>query len=162
MRFRAYSTVRYWPLCQSNAQYDKQVLITSAVEEIQEFWFCRLPWRWGFSHPSTLCFTACHGNPQTGRNSDHNCCFLTGSKIALQKLIFSPVKSQCFFFPFIARATPLKQQRAVAMMCICTQRFEKRVRKIEVMVYFDAKLYSASIIQLQNTRWKLATKHTYY
>lgn len=58
----------------------------------------------------------------------------------LQKLIFSPVKSVFFFFPFIARAIPLKQQRAVAVMCIYTQRFEKQVRKIEVMLYFDAKL----------------------
>lgn len=66
--------------------------------------------------------------------------FLQGARL-LQKLIFSPVKSGClFFFPFIARAIPLQQQRAVAMVCIYTQRFEKQVRKIEVMLYFDAKL----------------------
>lgn len=56
------------------------------------------------------------------------------------KVNIQPSEICLFFFPFIARAIPLKQQRAVAMMCIYTQRFEKQVRKIEVMLYFDAKL----------------------
>lgn len=100
MRFRAYSTVRYWPICQSNAQYDEQVLITSAVEEIQSSDFADPR----DSEVPVRRVLLCLGHPQTGRNSDHNCCFLTGSKTA-SKVNIQPSEIWLFvFFSFYCKS----------------------------------------------------------